>query len=322
MATYTPNLNLKKPASTDLVSIADINGNMDALDTAVAGKLDRTAAAAKAKGLIYLEPTVTTTKELWSATTPDISSYYDGLMVVVRCPEATATGLALKINSLGAPTIVFNATSNVGTRYSEDSIVIMTYKTIDGTPYWSIMDYDANTDTKVRQYQATNNTNYPILMRYNTTDKAGTYEATYSRFAPAVTINPSTGNLAATKFNGYILGDACAKGVGAVASGNAGLVTGGAVYDAMQNVGGGAEIHSNLSASSWVADSTYAGFGYRCALAITGVTANDVAEVVFNQSEAASGNYASVCETYAGGVYIWSSVNTAITIPTVLIHKG
>lgn len=91
---------------------------------------------------------------------------------------------------------------------------------------------------------------------------------------------------------------------------------------ALAGAGGGAEIHSNLSASSWTADSTYSDFPYRCALAITGVTADDVAEVVFNQAEAASGNYASVCETYAGGVYIWSSVNTAITIPTVLIHKG
>jgi len=40
MASFTPNLNLKKPATSDLVSIADINGNMDALDTAVANKMD------------------------------------------------------------------------------------------------------------------------------------------------------------------------------------------------------------------------------------------------------------------------------------------
>jgi len=38
MATYTTNLNLKKPAASDLVSIGDINGNMDTLDSAVAGK--------------------------------------------------------------------------------------------------------------------------------------------------------------------------------------------------------------------------------------------------------------------------------------------
>lgn len=33
MATYTPNYNLKKPATTDVVNIADINGNMDIIDT-------------------------------------------------------------------------------------------------------------------------------------------------------------------------------------------------------------------------------------------------------------------------------------------------
>lgn len=86
--------------------------------------------------------------------------------------------------------------------------------------------------------------------------------------------------------------------------------------------GGGAEIHSNKSASSWSADSTYTGFGYRCAIAITGVTANDVAEVVFGVAEATSGNYAPVCESYAGGVYIYSTVNTSITVPTIIIHKG
>lgn len=32
MATYTPNLNLKKPDTTDFVDIADINGNMDSID--------------------------------------------------------------------------------------------------------------------------------------------------------------------------------------------------------------------------------------------------------------------------------------------------
>ena len=32
MATYTSNLNLKKPAGTEAINVADINGNMDTLD--------------------------------------------------------------------------------------------------------------------------------------------------------------------------------------------------------------------------------------------------------------------------------------------------
>ena len=285
MASYTPNLNLKKPASSDYALISDINSNMDTLDTEVA---KAQAISNKARGLIYLEPTVTTTGVLWTASSTDITSYYDGLMVVVRCPEATATGLTLKINSLTAPTIVYNVTSGISTRYSADSIIILVYKTVNNTAYWSIMDYDANTDTKVRQYQATNNVNYPILTRYNTTDKAGTYEATYARFAPAVTLNPSTGVITATQFTGK----------------------------------GASVKFTSKSASSWSADSTYTGYGYRCAIALTGVVASDVAEVIFGMTEASSGNYAPICDTYAGGVYIYSKVNTSITIPTIIVHKA
>jgi len=85
---------------------------------------------------------------------------------------------------------------------------------------------------------------------------------------------------------------------------------------------GGATIVSNVSASSWSSNSTYSGYGYRCAIAISGVTASDVAEVVFSLVDATSGNYAPVCETYAGGVYVYSKVNTAITIPTIVVTKG
>ena len=35
MASYTTNLNLKKPAGSENVAIGDINGNMDTIDTAV-----------------------------------------------------------------------------------------------------------------------------------------------------------------------------------------------------------------------------------------------------------------------------------------------
>ena len=39
MATYTTNLNLKKPDLTDAASISDINSNMDILDDALAAVL-------------------------------------------------------------------------------------------------------------------------------------------------------------------------------------------------------------------------------------------------------------------------------------------
>ena len=81
-------------------------------------------------------------------------------------------------------------------------------------------------------------------------------------------------------------------------------------------------IFNNVSASSWVADTTYADYGYKCTIALTGVTADDVAEVIFGVTEATSGDYAPICETYAGGVYLYSKVNTAITVPTIMVMKG
>ena len=102
-------------------------------------------------------------------------------------------------------------------------------------------------------------------------------------------------------------------------SGSANLVTSGGVYDAINTK---YVIVSNTSASSWTADTTYADYGYRCTIAIAGVTSNDVAEVVFGVTEAISGDYTPVCETYDGGVYLYSKVNTSITVPTIVITKG
>lgn len=78
---------------------------------------------------------------------------------------------------------------------------------------------------------------------------------------------------------------------------------------------------SNVSAASWVADTTYSDFGYKCDMTCSGVTASDYAEVVFDVTQASSGNYAPVCATDNNIVSIWSSVNDAITVPVIIITK-
>ena len=72
--------------------------------------------------------------------------------------------------------------------------------------------------------------------------------------------------------------------------------------------------------STWTSGS-YNGYSYRCAIPITGVTENTIAEVTFSQAQAESGNYSSVCTTYDGGLYVYSKVNTQITIPSIIIHS-
>ena len=102
-------------------------------------------------------------------------------------------------------------------------------------------------------------------------------------------------------------------------------VTSGGVKAAIDSAiadAGGVEIHTSISVSSWSSDATYSDYPYRASVAITGVTASDVAEVVFAVEQAVSGDYAPVCATYSGGVYLYSKVNDAITVPTIMVFKG
>ena len=79
------------------------------------------------------------------------------------------------------------------------------------------------------------------------------------------------------------------------------------------------KIFTNTTVSTWVADETYADFGYRASVALTGVTSDSFAQVVFSVADAMSGNYAPVAETYNGGIYLYSKENTEITVPTIYV---
>lgn len=77
----------------------------------------------------------------------------------------------------------------------------------------------------------------------------------------------------------------------------------------------------SISASGWSSNTTMSGFKYRASITIEGCTADHMPIVTFDNAQAVSGNYCPVAETYAGGVYIWSKVNTAITVPSVIVIK-
>ena len=79
---------------------------------------------------------------------------------------------------------------------------------------------------------------------------------------------------------------------------------------------------TSVTVSAWVSDNTYADYPYRASVALTGVTASDFAEVTFSAADAVSGYYAPVCETYAGGVYLYSTSDDSITVPTIAVLKG
>lgn len=71
--------------------------------------------------------------------------------------------------------------------------------------------------------------------------------------------------------------------------------------------------------SAFAVDSTYADYGYKATVPLTGVTSSMIPEVVFGINDASSGIYASACESYNGGVYLYASEvpSASVTIPVV-----
>ena len=79
-----------------------------------------------------------------------------------------------------------------------------------------------------------------------------------------------------------------------------------------------------VQTSAWSADSSYKGYGFRAAVALSGVTADYFAYVAFGAVDAVGGKLAPFCDTYAGGVYIYAAEQPgeAVNIGSVLCSKG
>lgn len=78
-----------------------------------------------------------------------------------------------------------------------------------------------------------------------------------------------------------------------------------------------AESHEKtVLVADWVADGTYEDYPYRAAIPMQGATTDNFPYVEFQQNEQESGNYADVCMSYDGGVYIFCKEipSTAITV--------
>ena len=81
--------------------------------------------------------------------------------------------------------------------------------------------------------------------------------------------------------------------------------------------------NTTINTSSWTTDSTYAGYTRRKTVALTGVTAAMVPDVVFAPAEVIGGNFAPVAVSYAGGIYLYAKAapGASITIPTITLWK-
>lgn len=78
-----------------------------------------------------------------------------------------------------------------------------------------------------------------------------------------------------------------------------------------------------VEAASFAADETYGDFPYRAAVPLTGAAEAMMPEVVFGVTDAMSGTFAPVAESYAGGVYIYAAElpSAAVTIPTIILWR-
>ena len=81
----------------------------------------------------------------------------------------------------------------------------------------------------------------------------------------------------------------------------------------------------SVLAAAWVADTTYQteGYNYKASIALSGVTTQYRPSVTFALSDAESGNFAPISESYAGGVSIYAKTapTETMTIPSIMCIK-
>ena len=131
MATYTSRLGLKKPADTDYVDVADINGNMDTLDGAFARfAVCSTAAATAAK----------------TATISGFKLFTGAVAYIKFSVKNTAANPTLNISGTGAKAIQYQGAAISSSYLNANRTYAFVY---DGSVYQVIGDI--NTDT---QYSA------------------------------------------------------------------------------------------------------------------------------------------------------------------------
>lgn len=155
-------------------------------------------------------------------TCSDFDKLETGVTIHVKFTSAnTASNATLNVNSTGAKPLCRYGTTRVGTTtatsWSAGAVVSLTY---DGTS-WVMNDFipdtnTPNTDVLMMQHeQSASNTNHPLLASLMDTGSwtSGLNSASEAYLTPNVYLNPHTGNIVATSFNGYALSAASAKGV-------------------------------------------------------------------------------------------------------------
>jgi hypothetical protein len=80
----------------------------------------------------------------------------------------------------------------------------------------------------------------------------------------------------------------------------------------------------SVAVSKFVSNTTYEDYHFRASVALEGVLESMIPEVIFSLTDAISGNFAPVSETYNGGVYLYAADKPEgnTVIPTIICWKG
>lgn len=80
-----------------------------------------------------------------------------------------------------------------------------------------------------------------------------------------------------------------------------------------------------VQAASFVTEdpATYTDFPYRAPVALSGVNSSMIPEVIFDVTDAVSGNFAPVARSYDGGIYLYAAEppSAAVMIPTIMARR-
>lgn len=171
-----PTQGSSKPVTSDGITTA-LAGKQDAGDYAAAASGDTTHAALKSAGIMYGECDNTSTSTAFTATIPGITSYYDGLTVMLKNGVVTsAANFTIDINGLGAKGSYSNmATGNpiTPTAATRDSTIfninytmLFVYSTsvVSGGAWIGYRGYNSDTNTIAYQLR-TNSTSMNTVSR-------------------------------------------------------------------------------------------------------------------------------------------------------------
>ena len=79
------------------------------------------------------------------------------------------------------------------------------------------------------------------------------------------------------------------------------------------------KVITDVVVNNFISSSVYTEYPYEASIEIPGVLSTHLGEVTYNLVDALSTNFAPICETYNGGIKIFSKTNSPITIKTIII---